>query len=236
MFQKPLISIISAAILPTIGAGLNSPVPDTSFLNVLGLMPGDLTSPTLPATPSIIAPPPVAAPLDVIRSQDVRVGLATKKAALAILFENARVIDHKNSAVLAQPADSERRDDPETSTRRVTVRIEGAVLELRLIGPPGALREIFLGDEKFVVHDQTPGYVEARAAAHAGAAPRFLTLSWLAEWPELLSALRADPRAMSNSIRNHEETVYHEGDDTVILLGADGDPRLPLGAILRINP
>ncbi|MBI2789730.1 MAG: PspA/IM30 family protein, partial [Elusimicrobia bacterium] len=155
MFKKSLASIVSAAVLvagpghltldaaaqtltrgpvtgvsvtPTIGTGLNSPVPGASSFNMPSLTPGALLAPTLtvapkPVLPAIaspvsLAPVPAslaarpipaaakAMPLTVIASRDAKVGVAEKGAALNALFENSTVAGPESLEGLGRSAAS----------------------------------------------------------------------------------------------------------------------------------
>ncbi len=136
MFRQSLASVVSAALLmvgpgplsaqmmsrgpvavsvtPTIGAGLNSPVPGASS-NIPTLAPvGALTASIVPAAPVPVAAvqpqalAPVTAqgsPLAVIRSQDPAVGVDKKGAALDVLFDqSAAAVDGTAAGpILGQP-------------------------------------------------------------------------------------------------------------------------------------
>jgi phage shock protein A len=159
MFKKSLASVVSAAVLvagpghltltaaaqtmnrgavtgvtvtPTIGNGLNSPVPGASSFNMPALTPGLLATPGLtdasrlkipvpmslaPVAASLAERPlpaaakamPVAAagsPLAVIRSQDPKTSAAEKGAALNALFENSRAAAPEALSVLGRDAAS----------------------------------------------------------------------------------------------------------------------------------
>jgi len=156
MFKKSLASIVSAAVLvagpghltldaaaqtltrgpvtgvsvtPTIGTGLNSPVPGASSFNMPSLTPAALIAPSLtvapkPVMPAIASPVslapvpaslaarpiPAAAkgtPLTVIASRDAKVGVAEKGAALNALFENSVAAGPEALEVRGQAAASD---------------------------------------------------------------------------------------------------------------------------------
>ena len=156
MFKKSLASIVSAAVLvagpghltldaaaqtltrgpvtgvsvtPTIGNGLNSPVPGVSSFNMPSLTPGALLAPSLtvapkPVVPAVASPVSLApvpaslaakampaaakgSPLAVIESRDAKVGVAEKGAALNALFENSAVAGPEALEVLGQAAASD---------------------------------------------------------------------------------------------------------------------------------
>ncbi len=154
VFKKSLASVVSAALLmvgpgplaaqmmtrgpvavsvtPTIGAGLNSPVPGASS-NIPTLAPvGALTGSIVPAAPVPVAAVQLRAlaasdsgsPLAVIQSQDPAVGVDKKGAALAVLFDQAPVTGSESIAALGQSDGEKIAQEFEQAVTKIAVYYE----------------------------------------------------------------------------------------------------------------